>query len=179
MIFRKISSAGCPSRSYIAIKNAGSMTAIIKRTADELPINPLARKNVGTPIIAAEPKQTSCRFVNPDATFVFTLVKSRGTGTYGIVTYLLKLHIFQHMSDDIHRPSIADSLITLRVTDVDHFAGVVNSESGVVVGQGLATLGFYRGEFADSVVAVGQIHFIQTRLCPTPSAMCLSDTVLP
>lgn len=43
------------------------------------------RKNAGTPMAAAAPKQTSCRFVSPKNTLVFTLVKSRGTEIYAAI----------------------------------------------------------------------------------------------
>ena len=43
---------------------------------------PLTKKKIGTPMSAAEPKQISCRFVRLKNTFVFTLVRSRGTGIY-------------------------------------------------------------------------------------------------
>lgn len=38
----------------------------------------------GTPHIPARPKQISCRFVRLNATLVFILDKSFGTGTYPI-----------------------------------------------------------------------------------------------
>ena len=60
------------------------MKSIITRTAGELPIKPLVRKNIGTPIAAAALKHISWRFVSPSATLVFTLDKSFGTGTYAI-----------------------------------------------------------------------------------------------
>lgn len=47
------------------------------------------RKNAGTPMADAAPKQTSCRFVSPKNTLVFTLVKSRGTEIYAAIKNLL------------------------------------------------------------------------------------------
>ncbi len=44
------------------------------------------RKNTGTPTAAAQLKQINWRLVSDKATFVFTRVKSLGTGTYGIHT---------------------------------------------------------------------------------------------
>ena len=52
---------------------------------------PLTRKKIGTPMSAAEPKQISCRFVRLKNTFVFTLVRSRGTGIYAATENLLPL----------------------------------------------------------------------------------------
>lgn len=40
------------------------------------------KKNTGTPIRAADPKQSNCRFVKLNKIFDFTRVKSRGTGIY-------------------------------------------------------------------------------------------------
>lgn len=42
----------------------------------------LNKKKDGTPISAAAPKHSNCLFVMLKNTFVFTLVKSRGTGIY-------------------------------------------------------------------------------------------------
>ena len=42
----------------------------------------LTRKKLGAPLSAAAPKQSNCRFVRLKNTFVFTLVRSRGTGIY-------------------------------------------------------------------------------------------------
>ena len=42
----------------------------------------LTRKKIGTPMSAAAPKQSNCLFVRLKNTFVFTLVRSRGTGIY-------------------------------------------------------------------------------------------------
>lgn len=77
-----MTSRGKPSLSYMARKNNGSMTIIMPSTA-KLTF-PLAfnRKNTGTPIRAADPKQSNCRFVKLNKIFDFTRVKSRGTGIY-------------------------------------------------------------------------------------------------
>ena len=82
--FRKTFSAVCPSFSYMAIKKQGSIIAIMTKTAALLPIAPFVMKYVGTPMTAADAKQTICRFVRLNATFVFTLDKSFGTGTNAI-----------------------------------------------------------------------------------------------
>ena len=42
----------------------------------------LMRKKAGTPMSAAAPKQTSCRFVRPKNALVFTRVRSRGMEIY-------------------------------------------------------------------------------------------------
>ena len=69
---------------YIAIKKNGSMTVTI-RIADTLePRGFFASRYNGTPTIAAIEKKISCRFVRFNATFVLTLVRSFGTGTYAI-----------------------------------------------------------------------------------------------
>jgi len=81
MMLNKIRSAGMPSRSYIAIKKAGSIKAIISSTAVSLPSAPRVAKKTGTPIAAAVPKQTTCRLVSPSINLVFTLVRSFGIWT--------------------------------------------------------------------------------------------------
>ncbi len=45
------------------------------------PAGPLSKKKSGTPMSAPLPKQMSCRFVRLNMTFVFTAVRSLGTGT--------------------------------------------------------------------------------------------------
>jgi len=57
------------------------MTIIMHIAAVLLPIETRSRKNSGTPMIAPPPKQISCLLVRLNATLVFTLVKSLGTGT--------------------------------------------------------------------------------------------------
>ena len=47
-----------------------------------LPPESRRTKNSGTPMRAAVPKQSSCRFVRLNATFDFTFVRSRGTEIY-------------------------------------------------------------------------------------------------
>lgn len=75
-------SSGCPSFSYMARKNRGSIRMIMPITARlVLPVL-FKRKNAGRPIAAAAPKHTSCRLVSPKKTLVFTLVRSRGTEIY-------------------------------------------------------------------------------------------------
>ncbi len=57
------------------------MTIIMHIAAVLLPIGTRSRKNSGMPMSAPPPKQISCRLVRLNATLVFTLVKSLGTGT--------------------------------------------------------------------------------------------------
>jgi len=80
-MLNSIFSAVSPSFSYIAMKKAGSISPIIKSTAEELPSAPLVAKNTGTPIAAAVPKQTNWRLVRPSRNFVLTFVKSLGICT--------------------------------------------------------------------------------------------------
>ena len=80
-IFFRIFSAGCPSRSNIAIKKKGDISPIIKSIAAELPIGPRVKKYTGRPIAPAMLKQTNWRRVRPKATLVFMRVRSLGTGT--------------------------------------------------------------------------------------------------
>ena len=58
------------------------MTTIIAIAARFVPALPLSKKNSGSPIKRAAAKQTICRFVRLKATFVLTLERSLGTGTY-------------------------------------------------------------------------------------------------
>jgi len=76
-------SKGCPSRSYMARKNSGSIRTIMHMT-DRLtfPVTFFIRKKAGTPISAAPPKQMSCLFVRLKNTLDLTLDKSLGTGIY-------------------------------------------------------------------------------------------------
>ncbi len=57
-------------------------------TAVSFPIAFLEQKYNGIPITAAVLKHTNCLFVKFNATFVFTLSKSFGTDTKGIVISL-------------------------------------------------------------------------------------------
>ena len=57
------------------------MTRIMHREAELLPRGFCRKKNSGTPVSAPQPKQINCRFVRLNITFVFTFVKSFGTGT--------------------------------------------------------------------------------------------------
>ena len=76
-------SKGCPSFSYMARKNSGSMRIIMHMTDRlMLPVAFFIRKKTGTPISAAPPKQMSCRFVRLKNTLDLTLDKSLGTGIY-------------------------------------------------------------------------------------------------
>ncbi len=88
MIFHSIFSIGRPSFSYMAIRKNGNITATMHNTAVSLPIAFLEQKYNGIPITAAVLKHTNCLFVKFNATFVFTLSKSFGTDTKGIVISL-------------------------------------------------------------------------------------------
>jgi hypothetical protein len=83
-------SKGCPSRSYMARKNSGSMRIIMAMT-DRLtfPVAFFIRKKTGTPISAAPPKHRSCRLVRLKNTLDLTLDKSLGTGIYAAKAFLL------------------------------------------------------------------------------------------
>ena len=80
-IFPSTFSIGWPFFSYIARRKKGSMTRIMLREAELLPRGFCRKKNSGTPISAPHPKQINCLLVRLNITFVFTLVKSFGTGT--------------------------------------------------------------------------------------------------
>ena len=54
--------------------------------AEVVPMLLLLKKKSGTPTSAADPKHTSCRFVRPNSTLLFTFVRS-----FGIVTYAIEL----------------------------------------------------------------------------------------
>ena len=58
------------------------MRQIIPMTARLVLPERFIRKNAGTPMSAAAPKQTSCRFVSPKNTLDFTRVRSRGMEIY-------------------------------------------------------------------------------------------------
>ena len=75
-------SRGCPSFSYMARKNSGRQRQIIPMTARLVLPERFIRKNAGTPMSAAAPKQASCRFVSPKNTLDFTRVRSRGIEIY-------------------------------------------------------------------------------------------------
>ena len=79
---RATASSGWPSFSYMARKNSGRQRQIIPMTARLVLPERFIRKNAGTPVSAAAPKQTSCRFVSPKNTLVFTRVRSRGMEIY-------------------------------------------------------------------------------------------------
>ena len=84
-MFMNTLSAGSPSLSYMAAKNAGSISTIIAITAAVFPTAPFDRKYAGTPTAAAAPKHTSCLFVRLNSTFVLTLDRSFGTLTYAMI----------------------------------------------------------------------------------------------
>ena len=81
MIFRSTTSSGWPLRSYMARRNAGSITTIITIAAALTPMGRLSKKKSGTPMSAPQPKQMSCRFVRLNSTLLFTFVRSFGTLT--------------------------------------------------------------------------------------------------
>ena len=58
------------------------MTTIIAIAARLVPALSLSKKKSGKPTPKAPARQMSCRFVRLKATFVLTLDKSLGTGTY-------------------------------------------------------------------------------------------------
>lgn len=64
------------------------MTSIITNAATVVPALSLSRKKSGNPTRRATPRQTICRLVRLNATFVLTLDKSFGTGTYAIENLL-------------------------------------------------------------------------------------------
>ena len=82
MTFFITTSRGCPCFSYIAKRKQGSITTIIAIAARLVPALFLSRKNSGKPRANAAAKKISCRLVRLKATFVLTLDKSLGTGTY-------------------------------------------------------------------------------------------------
>lgn len=64
------------------------MTSIITNAATVVPALSLSRKKSGNPTRRAAPRQIICRLVRLNATFVLTLDKSFGTGTYAIENLL-------------------------------------------------------------------------------------------
>ena len=68
--------------SYIAKKNRGSITIIIIKDARLTFPKLFTQKNSGNPRRAAILKHISCLLVRLKNTFVFTRVRSRGTGIY-------------------------------------------------------------------------------------------------
>lgn len=81
---RSVRAAG----AYMAKRKHGSMTTIIAIAARLVPALFFSRKNIGKPRANAAAKKISCRLVRLNATFVFTFVKSLGTGTYAKKTLL-------------------------------------------------------------------------------------------
>ena len=84
-----MTSRGCPSRSYIAKRNMGIMMMIMLMAARLVEPTLLIKKNDGTPMSAASPKQMSCLFVRFKNTLVLTRVRSLGTGIYAAIVDLL------------------------------------------------------------------------------------------
>ena len=78
----KMTSNVCPFLSYIAIKKNGIMITIIPITAVFTVTTVFSKKNDGTPINAAIPKQISCLLVRLNITLLFTFVRSLGTLMY-------------------------------------------------------------------------------------------------
>lgn len=89
MIWDRITSNGCPFRSYMASRNRGSITTIMQKVAALELARSLSKKKSDTPMSAAAPKHTSCRLVSPNITFDFTFVRSFGTVTYANLSILL------------------------------------------------------------------------------------------
>jgi len=81
MICRPYTSKGCPFFSYTPNRKPGIMAKIITIAATLVPALLLSKKKSGTPMRAAAPKQTSCRFVKLKSTLDLTFVKSFGTVT--------------------------------------------------------------------------------------------------
>ncbi len=77
--YRSTFSSGCPSFSYMANRNSGTITKIIPIIERLLLPVFLSAMFCGTPMSAASVKHMSCRFVNPRNTFVFTFERSLGT----------------------------------------------------------------------------------------------------
>ncbi len=65
------------------------MASIMQSAAVVVPVLPRSKKNSGTPMRSAAPKQSSCRFVRLKSTFDLTRVKSLGIVTYAIFDVLL------------------------------------------------------------------------------------------
>ena len=82
------------------------MTMIMSAAAMLLPIDPLVRKNKGTPTSAPKPKQMICRFVRLKRNLDLTLVRSLGTGTYAIVRHSFFINL--------KTPEIASDVLTWR-----------------------------------------------------------------
>jgi hypothetical protein len=80
MHFKNFSS-GMPLRSYMANMKNGSMTTTMTNAAALVGANVRSKKKSGSPVAAAEPKHTVCRFVKPSKNFVRTRVKSFGIET--------------------------------------------------------------------------------------------------
>ena len=81
MTLRRYFSNGCPFFSYMANRNHGTITRIIKNAAALIGMYSRSRKKSGSPMTAAEPKHTICRLVRPSANLVFTRVRSFGIDT--------------------------------------------------------------------------------------------------
>ena len=81
IIFRKMTSRGCPFFSYMARRNAGIITRIMTMVAVLVPRGSLRKMKAGSPMRAPAPKHTSCRLVRLNSTLVLIFVKSLGTVT--------------------------------------------------------------------------------------------------
>jgi len=78
---RKNFSSGIPCFSYMANKNHGSITIIIRNATALVGTLPRSKKKSGKPTAAAQPKQNVCLLVSPNKNFDFTTVKSFGIET--------------------------------------------------------------------------------------------------
>ena len=85
---RIITSSGCPFFSYIASRNMGSMASTMHKAAVVVPALSFVKKNSGSPIATAAPKQSNCLLVRLNITLLLILVKSFGTVTYAISNLL-------------------------------------------------------------------------------------------
>lgn len=83
-MLRRIFSSGSPFFSYMASKKNGTITRIMLMDAALTLTLLRIKKKSGTPTRMPLPKQISCLLVRLSMTFVFTAVRSFGTGTYAI-----------------------------------------------------------------------------------------------
>ena len=74
IIFRKMTSKGCPFFSYMARRNAGIITRIMTIVAVLVPSGSLRKMKAGSPMRAPAPKHTSCRLVRLNSTLVLIFV---------------------------------------------------------------------------------------------------------
>lgn len=73
---------------YIASRNMGSMASTMHKAAVVVPALSFVKKNSGSPIATAAPKQSNCLLVRLNITLLLILVKSFGTVTYAISNLL-------------------------------------------------------------------------------------------